>query len=164
MQSVVAFIKGLAIPRELVAFIVSMLPVIELRGGLPVASAMGMNPFWGIIICMLGNLLPIPFILWLIIPIFKWLKSTKLLKPLVEALERKAEKNSEKIKKSEFWGLMLFVAIPLPGTGAWTGALVAAMLGLDFKKALLAIFLGVCIAGAVVSVLSYGIPWLISVL
>ncbi len=164
MQSIIAWFQALDIPRELVAFLVSMLPIIELRGGLPVASAMGIPYGRGILICMLGNLLPIPFILLLIIPIFKWMKTTKTFRPTVEKLEAKSLGKSEKIQKYQFWGLLIFVGIPLPGTGAWTGALIAALLGIKFKKAMLAIILGVFLAGGIMSIISYVIPWLISLI
>ncbi len=164
MQGIIAWFQSLTIPRELVAFLISMLPIVELRGGLPVASAMGIPFSKGIVICMLGNLLPIPFILLLIIPIFKWMKSTKLFRPTVEKLEAKSLGKSEKIQKYQFWGLLIFVGIPLPGTGAWTGALIAALLGIKFKKAILAIILGVFLAGAIMSIISYVIPWLISLI
>lgn len=152
------------IPRELVAFLVSMLPIVELRGGLPVASAMGIPWFKGLIICMAGNLFPIPFILLLIIPIFNWIKKSPKLKARIEALEEKSMSKSDRIKKYEFWGLLIFVGIPLPGTGAWTGALIAALLGINFKKSMLAISIGVLLAGGIMSVISYIIPWLISLI
>ncbi len=164
MDSIIAWFQGLDIPRELVAFLISMLPIVELRGGLPVASAMGIPFSKGLLICMLGNMLPIPFILWLIIPIFNWMKGTKTFRPLVEKLESKSLGKSEKIQKYQFWGLLIFVGIPLPGTGAWTGALIAALLGIDFKKAILAISLGVLMAGGIMSIISYVIPWLISLI
>ena len=164
MQSIIAWFQGLDIPREFVAFLVSMLPIVELRGGLPVASAMGIPFFKGILICMLGNLLPIPFILLLIIPIFNWMKKTKTFSPLVEKLEKKSMSKSDRIQQYQFGGLLIFVGIPLPGTGAWTGALIAALLGIKFKKAILAIILGVFMAGGIMSIISYVIPWLISLI
>ncbi len=162
IEAIQSWFQTLGFPKEIIAFIISMLPIVELRGGLPIASLMGIP--WGlaILICMVGNLLPIPFILWLIIPIFKWMKNTRLFRPLVEKLEAKSLSKSDKIKKYEFWGLLIFVGIPLPGTGAWTGALIAALLDIDFKKAILAIVLGVLLAGGIMSVISYVIPWIIS--
>ncbi|HCR82983.1 MAG TPA: small multi-drug export protein, partial [Lachnospiraceae bacterium] len=108
-------------------------------------------------ICIIGNLLPIPFILLLITRIFDWMKGTKKLRPMVEKLETKAMSKSANIEKYEFWGLLIFVGIPLPGTGAWTGALIAALLGIRFKKAFPAIALGVLMAGCIMTILSYGI-------
>lgn len=164
MDTFIAWLQSMGIPREIVAFLVSMLPLIELRGGLPVASLLGI-PWWkGILICMAGNILPIPFILLLILPIFRWMKTTRLFRPLVEKLEAKSLGKSDRIRKYEFWGLLLFVGIPLPGTGGWTGALIAALLGLDWKRAFLAILCGILLAGGIMSVVSYGIPYLISLL
>lgn len=106
-------------------------------------------------ICFIGNLVPIPFILLLITKIFDWMKGTKKLKPLVEKLEHKAMSQSANIEKYEFWGLVAFVGIPLPGTGAWTGALIAALLGIRFRKAFPAIVLGLVVATVIMTILSY---------
>lgn len=143
--------------KEVIIFIISMVPILELRGGLLAAGPAFLDiPIWRAIpICLIGNLIPIPFILWLIRPIFKWLRKTKLFRPLVEKLEEKAMSKSDKIEKYEFLGLVLFVGIPLPGTGAWTGALIASLLDIDWKKAFLAIVLGVCLASAIMYFVSY---------
>ena len=115
-------------------------------------------PMWEAIpICIVGNLIPIPFILLLITRIFDWMKGTKRLKPLVEKLEKKAMSKSSNIEKYEFWGLFVFVGIPLPGTGAWTGSLIAALLGIRFRKAFPAIVLGVFLAAFLMTVLSYAV-------
>ncbi|MFV0255208.1 MAG: COG2426 family protein [Erysipelotrichaceae bacterium] len=135
--------------RELLSFSISMLPLIELRGGLPVAIALGLNPIYALIICFLGNLLPVPFIIWLITPIFNYLKEFKIFKGIVENLEAKADMKKDKIEKYEFWGLLLFVAIPMPGTGAWTGSLIAALLDMNKQKSLLAATLGILLAGII---------------
>ena len=129
-----------------------------MRGGLLAAGPSILDiPMWQAIpICVVGNLLPIPFILLLITKIFDWMKGTRKLKPIVEKLEKKALSKSDKIEKYEFWGLVIFVGIPLPGTGAWTGALIAALLGIRFRKAFPAIVLGVCLAAFIMTVLSYG--------
>lgn len=148
-------------PKELIAFIISMMPILELRGGLVAASLLGIGVFNAIIICVIGNIIPIPFILFFITPIFNWMKNTKLFRPIVEKLESKSMAKSEQIQKYEFWGLALFVGIPLPGTGAWTGALIAALLGIKTKKASLAIFTGIIIATIIMTIISYGIPWAI---
>lgn len=159
VNSVAAALSGL--PQELIAFIVSMLPLVELRGGLILASVFGM-PLWkGIAVCLAGNVLPIPFALLLITPIFTWLKTTRLFRPLVEKLEKKSMGKSEKIQKYEFWGLVLFVGIPLPGTGAWTGSLIACMLGIKMKKAFPAILLGLLLATTIMCIFTYFIPWVI---
>lgn len=143
--------------KEVVIFIISMVPILELRGGLLAAGPAFLDiPTWRAIpICLIGNLIPIPFILLLIRPIFKWLRKTKLFRPLVEKLEEKAMSKSDKIEKYEFLGLVLFVGIPLPGTGAWTGALIASLLDIDWKKAFLAIVIGVCLASAIMYFVSY---------
>ena len=150
------------LPDELVCFVISMIPVVELRGGLIVAAIKGIPLFRAIAVCIAGNLVPIPFILLLITPIFAWLKKTKLFKPIVEKLEKKSMGKSEKIQKYEFLGLMLFVGIPLPGTGAWTGSLIASLLEIKVKKAFPAICLGLIMATIIMCFITYGIPWLIS--
>lgn len=150
-----------SLPQDLVCFIVSMLPLIELRGGLIVARLYGMNMWRAILICLAGNIIPIPFILWLITPIFTWLKKTKLFRPLVEKLETKSMGKSEKIQKYEFWGLLTFVGIPLPGTGAWTGALIASLLNIKIKKAVPAILLGLLLATTIMCIFTYLIPGVI---
>ena len=145
------------LPKEWFVALVSMVPVIELRGGLPVAYAMGMSIWLALPLCIIANLLPVPFILWLITPIFNALKKTKLFRPMVEKLEARASGKSDRVEKGWFWGLVLFVGIPLPGTGAWTGALIAAMLNIPFKQAFPAIVLGVLIAAAIVGMLVWGL-------
>lgn len=148
-------------PKELVVFIISMVPVLELRGGLIAASMLGINIWQAVIICILGNMLPIPFILLFITPLFNWLKKTKVFRPLVEKLEKKSMAKSDQIQKYEFLGLLLFVGIPLPGTGAWTGGLIASLLGVKIKKAFPAIVCGLLMATVIMCIISYGIPWVI---
>ena len=148
-----------ALPKELIIFVVSMLPLIELRGGLILAPILDIPMLKAIPICLAGNILPIPFILWFITPIFAWLKKTKLFRPIVEKIESKSMGKSEKIQKYEFWGLVLFVGIPLPGTGAWTGALIASLLNIKLKKAFPAILLGLLLATVIMCAITYFIPW-----
>ena len=150
---------GGKVGKELILFIISMVPILELRGGLLAAGPAFLNiPMWRAIpVGIIGNLLPIPFILLLITKIFDWMKGTKRLKPVVEKLEKKAMSHSANIEKYEFWGLVAFVGIPLPGTGAWTGALIAALLGIRFRKAFPAIVIGVCLAACIMTIISYGI-------
>lgn len=143
--------------KELIVFVISLMPILELRGGLIAASLLNMNPITSFIICLIGNILPIPFILWFITPIFDRLKKTKHLSKLVNKIESKANSKREQIEKREFWGLLLFVGIPLPGTGAWTGSLIASMVGMNKKKSLLAAFLGVILAGMIMMLLSFGV-------
>ena len=149
-------------PNWLIVGIVSMVPLVELRGGLIAAALLGM-PLWeGILFCLIGNIIPVPFILLFITPIFRWLKTTKLFRPLVEKIEAKSMGKSDKIRKAEFWGLVLFVGIPLPGTGAWTGSLIACLLNIDKKKAFVAVILGLLLATTIMSILTYGIPAIIA--
>ncbi len=122
-----------------------------------VASLLDVSITTAIPICIVGNIIPIPFILLFIKQIFKWLKKIKLFRGIIEKLEARAMGKSESIKKYEFWGLVLFVGIPLPGTGAWTGSLIAALLDIDFKKAVLAELLGIIIATVIMSIVSYGL-------
>ena len=145
------------ISGEWVAFIISMVPILELRGGLLAASLLGVDILTAVPLCILGNILPIPFILWFITPIFHWLKKTKLFRPLVEKLEARALGKKDRIEKGYFWGLALFVGIPLPGTGAWTGALLAALLDIPKKKSIPAILLGILIATVIMALVSYGL-------
>ncbi|MDO4282690.1 MAG: small multi-drug export protein [Clostridia bacterium] len=143
--------------KEVITFVVSLLPVLELRGGLLAAGALNLNPWIAYFIAIIGNLLPIPFILLFLTPIFNWMKKRKFLKKIVDKLEKKAESKRDKFEKGEFIALILFVGIPLPGTGAWTGALIASVMGMNKKKAFLAIVLGVLMASIIMMILSYGI-------
>lgn len=143
--------------KNVVIFLISCMPILELRGGLIAASLLKINLLTSFIICYIGNLLPIPFILYFITPLFNKLKKTKHLNKLVTKVENKANSKKDKIEKSEFFGLLLFVGIPLPGTGAWTGALIASMINMNKKKAFLAITLGVLLAGIIMSIFSYGL-------
>lgn len=148
---------GKYVSKEVVVFIISMIPILELRGGLIVSQLLQIPITKAIPICIIGNIIPIPFILLFIKQIFKWMKKIKIFRGLIEKLENRAMSKSDNIKKYEFWGLVLFVGIPLPGTGAWTGSLIAALLDVDFKKAILAELLGIAIATVIMSFLSYGL-------
>ncbi len=143
--------------KELIIFIISMFPILELRGGLIAATLLGLSGLPSFIICFIGNIIPIPFILWLITPIFNRLKKTKLFSGIVNKLERKAMSKKDQIEKLQYIGLLLFVGIPLPGTGAWTGCLIAALLDMDKKKSMLYAILGVLLAGVIMMILSFGI-------
>ena len=138
-------------------FIVSMLPIIELRGGMIAAALLNISLIKGFIICFLGNILPVPFILWFIRKILEWMRNVKCFKKIVKWLDKKVENKKGQIEKFGFWGLVAFVGIPLPGTGAWTGTLIAAMLDMDKKKAFLAALVGVLVAGVIMAVFSYGV-------
>ena len=155
VQNVIDALSG-TFGKEAIVFIISMIPILELRGALLVAGpVLGVPVGTAIPLCVLGNIVPVPFILLLITPIFNWMKGTKTFKPMVQKLEAKAMSKSDKIEKYEFWGLVLFVGIPLPGTGAWTGALIASLLGVKFKKAFPAIILGICMATVIMWFISY---------
>ncbi|SFB02142.1 Uncharacterized membrane protein [Acetitomaculum ruminis DSM 5522] len=145
------------VSKEMVIFIISMIPILELRGGLIAASLLKVSIIKAIPICIIGNIIPIPFILLFIKKIFEWMRKVRLFEPIVRALENKAMGKSEKIQNYEFLGLMLFVGIPLPGTGAWTGSLIAALLDIDFKKSIIAELCGIAMATIIMSILSYGL-------
>jgi uncharacterized membrane protein len=160
MESLAAWFAatlGKYLSAKAVVFIVSLMPILECRGGLLVASLLKVDILEAIPICVVGNLLPIPFILLFITRIFAWLKNFKVTRGIVEKLEARAMNKSDALSNGEFIGLMLFVGIPLPGTGGWTGSLIAALLKMDFKKAILACFVGVLLATVIVSFLSYGL-------
>ncbi len=148
---------GHHISRELLVFIISLFPILELRGGILAASLLDVTMWKGILIAAAGNFVPIPFILLFIKKIFAWLRQTRLFKPFVERLEKRAMNRKANIEKYGFWGLMLFVGIPLPVTGAWTGSLIAALLDMKFKTAIKAEICGIAIAAAIMTVISYGI-------
>ena len=145
------------ISPEGAVFIISMIPILELRGGLLAASLLKIPAVKAIPICIAGNIIPIPFILLFIRQIFKWLKKTKLFRGMIVKLENRAMGKSDQIKRYEFLGLLLFVGIPLPGTGAWTGSLIASLLEVDIKKSSIAIFCGLVMATVIMYVVSYGI-------
>ena len=148
---------GQVLSAEMTIFIVSMLPVLECRAGLIVASLLQVNIWKAIPICVLGNILPIPFVLLFVQRVFKWLKQFKITRGFVEKLETRASNKSKGMDDGEFLGTVLFVGIPLPGTGGWTGSLIASILEMDFKKAILAIFIGILMATVIISTLSYGL-------
>ncbi len=154
-RTIQEFLTAHGIPNWLVVFIISVCPVLECRLGMFTAIVLlEMNTFEGFIISFLGNILPIPFILLLINQIFEWLKKIPGICKPVYWLEEKTLKKRDKIDKYGIWGLLIFVAIPLPGTGGWTGALLASLLHLDKKKSFGVICIGVFIAGLIITVLS----------
>lgn len=152
LVGVFSFLKN----KYLISFIISCFPILELRGGLLAASCiLGLPPIPSIIVCYLGNLLPILFILLFIMPIFEKLKKTKYLKKVVDWCEKKANKRKKQIEDLKYIGLCLFVAVPLPVTGAWTGALIASLLGMDKKKSFLSIVIGLLFASLIMYIVSY---------
>lgn len=153
----VEFLESHNIPTQLIPFIVSLFPVLELRGGMIAARILDIDFIQAFLVCYLGNMLPIPFILLFIRKIFKLMRKVKFLGKIVDKLEARADKKKGTIEKYKEWGLLLFVAIPLPGTGGWTGALIAALMDLRMKKCLPIIALGVFIAGLIMSLITYGI-------
>ena len=135
------------------SILIAMIPLIECRGAIPFGILVLNLPLWEVLpIAILGNILPVPFILLLIRPVINWLKKTRLFHPLAHWIEAKAEKKKDKVIKYSEWGLFLFVAIPIPGTGAWTGALVAALLNLRVRNAFFTILFGMITAGLIMTV------------
>lgn len=166
MEKLINFIIGLfaglkatRYGREILVFIISVLPILELRGGLLSASLLEVDPLVAYIISIIGNILPVPFILFFIKRIIDWLRKSKVnfFKKIAKFLDEKVEKNKEKIEKYGYLGLILFVGVPLPGTGAWTGCLLAAVLDMDRKKSFACVVCGVLMASIIMMVLSYGI-------
>lgn len=138
--------------------LVSMIPVVELRGGIPFGVGIGLPVWAAFLAAVIGNLIPVPFIIVYIRRIFQWMRRrSPRLNSLVDKLERKAHLKGQRVTKYKYLGLMLFVAIPLPGTGAWTGSLAAAFLDMPLRRAIPSVVAGVVIAGLAVSILSYGV-------
>ncbi len=175
-EAILEFFSGL--PRELYVFVISMLPIIELRGSIPVGAALGLPFYLNYLLSVVGNMLPVPFILLFIPKFLDFLERFKIFKPMVSWLKKRADKNKSrvlvdgeevdggkvKMSKRVFFALTLFVAIPLPGTGAWTGALVAALFKLPFWRSMLAITLGVLGCGVIMCLASYGVLGFLSFL
>ncbi len=161
-MQIAEFFQNLGFGPELVTFIVSMIPVVELRGAIPVGAVFGLPVWEAAIISIIGNMIPVPFIIAFIRVIFEWMKRhIRCTVKFIEKLEARAVQKAEGVKTGEFIGLMLFVGIPLPGTGAWTGALIAAMLNMRMKQALPSIFLGVLLAALIMSLATAGIVHLV---
>ena len=156
VTSIVDFLQN-DFPPQVVAFIISLCPILELRGGMIAARLLEMPFLQAFLICYVGNMIPIPFILLFIRRIFKWMRKYSFFSKIVDKMEERSEKKKDTIVKYKEWGLLAFVAIPLPGTGGWTGALIAALLDLRMKKCLPIIALGVFIAGLIMSFITYGI-------
>jgi uncharacterized membrane protein len=155
---IVGTLQGHGVSPQIITFIISMIPLLELRGSIIVAGGLLKLPFiQTFIAAVIGNMLPIPFILLFIKKIFSWMKKSEKLRKIPEWCEKRAMNHSDQIEKYGYFGLYLFVAIPLPGTGAWTGSLIASLLEMKTHKCLLAIFLGVLTAGLIISLLSFGL-------
>ena len=137
--------------------VTAMLPILEIRGAIPVGVASGLDPWLAFAVGFVGNMLPIPILILLTRKVIEWLKQHNMLVKLTAWLESKGSKGAQKVQKYSFWGLFILVAIPLPGTGAWTGALVASLLDMRLKRALPAIAMGVAVAGLIVLLVTYGV-------
>ena len=137
--------------------VTAMMPILEIRGAIPVGVASGLDPWLAFAVGFVGNMLPIPILRLLTRKIIEWLKKHNMLVKLTAWLENKGSKGAQKVQKYSFWGLFILVAIPLPGTGAWTGALVASLLDMRLKRALPAIAMGVAVAGLIVLLVTYGV-------
>ncbi len=159
MENLVHFFIGLfgGLSREVIIFIISLMPILELRGGMLAATILHVDFIKALGICILGNILPIPLILIFLEKILEVLAKWSVTKKVVLWLEKKVDSKREQIDKYGYLGLILFVGIPLPGTGAWTGTLLAVMLGLDKKKSFICIMIGVILASIIMSIVSYGI-------
>jgi len=152
------WLTGAPVGEFCFTMLVSMIPVVELRGGIPFGVARGLPVWCAYLAAVCGNILPVPFILVYIRQIFRWLrKRLPKLNRFVDWLERKAHLKGRQVQKYQYLGLLLFVAVPLPGTGAWTGALAAAFLDMPLRKALPSIFAGILIAGIAISILTFGV-------
>lgn len=159
MESLVSFFIDLfgGINKDIVIFIISLMPILELRGGLIAASLLHVEFVRAVIICVVGNVLPIPVVLLFLKKVLDILGKWNVTKRIVTWLEKKVDSKREQIDKYGYLGLILFVGIPLPGTGAWTGSLLAVMLGLNKKKSFICILIGVALAAVIMSIFSYGI-------
>lgn len=162
INSIIKLFSGLTalkFGKELIVFIISILPILELRGGLIAASLLNVSPLTGYIISIIGNTLPVPFILLFINKILDWMGKSKIkwMNKLSKWLDKKARKHKDSIEKYGYLGLTLFVGVPLPGTGAWTGCLAASVLNMDKKKSFISIMLGIIMASIIMMLISYGL-------
>ena len=150
-------ITNLAYGKEILIFLISMMPILELRGGILAAALLNMDPKNSFIICLLGNIIVIPIALYFLELIFKILRKINFFDKLINKIEKKCLSKREQLDKYGYLGLLLFVGIPLPGTGAWTGCFLASLLGMDKKKSAIAAMAGVLMAGIIMMILSFGI-------
>ena len=154
----IAWLTGTVLGKFITTFLISMVPVVELRLGLPYGVALGLPYPLALTAALLGNLLPVPFIIVYIKRIFAWLRRHwAALDNFICKLERRADLKGDLVRRHGFWGLLILVAIPLPGTGAWTGSLVAALLNMRLRDALPAITTGVCVAAAIMTAATFGV-------
>ncbi len=156
-MNLIDILKQTEAGEMLITFFVAMLPILELRGAIPLGVGMGLNHMTAMLVSMIGNFVPVPFIILFIRRIFKWLRRRfDRVATVLDKIERRARGKWEKVHMYQFWGLMILVAIPLPGTGAWTGALIAALMNMRLRNAMCAIFLGVVVAGFLITGLTFG--------
>ena len=148
-ETIISFFESFNLSKEALVFLISMVPIVELRGAIPVGVALEIDSVLLYFLTVLGNCIPVPFIILLARPVINWLLKTRFLCGLGNWLENKVRKHSDEVLKYEVFGLLIFVAIPLPGTGAWTGALIAALLDIRLKKSFPSILAGVAIAGII---------------
>jgi len=142
---------------ELTVLLTAAMPIIELRGAIPVGMGLGLSPAHATLISFIGSMIPVPILLFTIRPVFNYLKKAKLFKGMIDKLTHRSASKSGNIQKYGFWGLLIFVAVPLPGTGVWSGTLAAALLDMRFKLAFPAILIGNMIAAVAVMFLSHGV-------
>jgi uncharacterized membrane protein len=159
-ETLTSWLADHGLPDWLIPFLVSFLPLIELRGGIIAARILDMELWRAVWVCIIGNIIPIPFILLFIDKIFAWIKKHNIpgLTKFVNYLEKKSMNKSSTMERGEFLFLLFFVGIPLPGTGAWTGALIAVLRRIKLKKSVPAILLGLCLASAIMCIICYGFP------
>ena len=152
-------LASIAYGKEILVFIISLMPILELRGGLLAAALLNLDPLTSYIISIIGNVIPVPFILLLITKVLAWMRNSKIefFKKIANWLDEKVEKHKGQIEKYGYLGVILFVGIPLPGTGAWTGSLIASVLEMDRKKTFFAVLAGVFMASVIMMVLSFGV-------
>ena len=155
--SIFGGLTSIAFGKQILVFVISLMPILELRGGLIAAALLGLKPLESYIICIVGNLLPIPFILFLINKVLNWMRNSKHFNKVAIWLDKKVEKHKGQIEKFGYLGIVLFVGIPLPGTGAWTGSLIASVLEMDKKKTFLSVLIGVFMASVIMMLFSYGL-------
>ena len=164
MKGIVTFLVGLAsaftsslLAKRIFIFVISMIPILELRGGILAAALLDMDPIESYIICVLGNIIVIPIALFVLELIFKLLRKINFFDKIITKIENKCLSKKEKLEKYGYLGLVLFVGIPIPGTGAWTGCFLASLLNMDKKKSFVSALIGVVLASIIMMILSFGI-------
>ena len=156
-MSFIEIINQTQASKILTTFFIAMMPILELRGAIPLGISMGLDHWTSMLVSIIGNCVPVPFIILFIRQIFKWMRSHNLrISGILDGIEKRARGKWQKVHTYQLLGLMVIVAIPLPGTGAWTGALIAALMNMRLKNAIPAIFAGVVIAGFLITGLTYG--------